>query len=353
MLLAPAVLLVALLLPFAGPAAAQSVDQALIASGDASARVEATSTRLAAIRSDRERRLAALAIATSAEIRASSALDAAGTSGGTDRLARRARALYMAGGPAADYVAVLASGSVPETLDRVAAVERVLRADQQAARRAFGRVDALRRSAEQARVAASAATAIAGEVAAYDRQMSSLLVEQQALLAVAGVRLRVAVAARERAVAARERARAARAAVAAAARQRAGPAPSAPSADFRSLYVAAARTCPGLSWTVLAAIGQVESAHGENAGTSSAGAQGPMQFLPSTFAAVAVDGDSDGDTDIADPADAVFSAAAYLCGNGAGQTGEALRGALWAYNHATWYVDLVLRLAGNYGSPPG
>ena len=78
------------------------------------------------------------------------------------------------------------------------------------------------------------------------------------------------------------------------------------------------KTCHGLSWTVLAAIGQVESGHGSNASTSYAGAQGPMQFMPATFAAYAVDGDHDGDKDIMDPADAIFSAAHYLCANGAG-----------------------------------
>ncbi len=47
---------------------------------------------------------------------------------------------------------------------------------------------------------------------------------------------------------------------------------------------AAARYCPGLSWTVLAAIGQIESDDGQNMGPSTAGALGPMQFLPSTWA---------------------------------------------------------------------
>ena len=45
----------------------------------------------------------------------------------------------------------------------------------------------------------------------------------------------------------------------------------------------AARYCPGMSWTVLAAIGQIESGDGANVGPSSAGAEGPMQFLPSTW----------------------------------------------------------------------
>jgi soluble lytic murein transglycosylase-like protein len=116
-------------------------------------------------------------------------------------------------------------------------------------------------------------------------------------------------------------------------------------ADFRKLYVRSAKTCPGLSWTVLAAIGQVESGHGRNPSTSYAGAQGPMQFLPSTFAAYAVDGDQDGDVDIMDPADAIFTAAHYLCANGGGQGADGLHNAIWHYNHAEWYVALVLKLA--------
>jgi membrane-bound lytic murein transglycosylase B len=122
--------------------------------------------------------------------------------------------------------------------------------------------------------------------------------------------------------------------------------------DFRRIYVAAARTCTGLSWSVLAAIGQVESGHGRNAGTSYAGAQGPMQFLPSTFAGYAVDGNHDGRTDIFDPVDAIFTAAHYLCANGAGRGGQSLYRAIWHYNHADWYVQLVLKIAGQLASNP-
>ena len=122
-------------------------------------------------------------------------------------------------------------------------------------------------------------------------------------------------------------------------------------ATYRELYIAAATTCRGLGWPLLAAIGQVESNHGRNAGVSSAGARGPMQFLPSTFAAVGVDGDGDGLADIDNPFDAVYSAARYLCESGAGRgTPEALHDAVFAYNHSEEYVRTVLALADAYAA---
>jgi hypothetical protein len=119
-------------------------------------------------------------------------------------------------------------------------------------------------------------------------------------------------------------------------------------ADFLRLYRAAAATCRGLPWTVLAAIGTVETGNGANTSTSSKGAMGPMQFLPSTFVAYAVDGDGDGVANIQDPADAIYSAARYLCAWGAGLGGQSLYAAVFAYNHADWYVRDVLRLAIAY-----
>ena len=119
-------------------------------------------------------------------------------------------------------------------------------------------------------------------------------------------------------------------------------------ATYRELYVQSARYCPGLSWHVLAAIGQVESGHGRNAGRSSAGALGPMQFLPSTWSYYGVDGDGDGRADITSAYDAVPAAALYLCRNGAGRGGKDLSSAVFAYNHADWYVRLVLGLAARY-----
>ena len=111
----------------------------------------------------------------------------------------------------------------------------------------------------------------------------------------------------------------------------------------------AARYCPGLSWTVLAAIGQIESADGQNMGPSSAGALGPMQFLPSTWRIWGIDGFGEtGHPNIMNPYDAVPSAARLLCADGAASSGQGLRNAIFDYNHATWYVNEVLTLAGEY-----
>ena len=89
-------------------------------------------------------------------------------------------------------------------------------------------------------------------------------------------------------------------------------------ASYLELYRRSAALCPGLSWTVLAAIGQVESGHGRNNGPSSAGALGPMQFMPATWrptasTATGTAGPTSGARTTRCPA-----AAKYLCANGAG-----------------------------------
>ncbi|MGH3290426.1 MAG: lytic transglycosylase domain-containing protein [Trebonia sp.] len=126
-------------------------------------------------------------------------------------------------------------------------------------------------------------------------------------------------------------------------------------ANYLQLFQeSAARYCPGLSWTVLAAIGQIESSDGRNPGPSTAGALGPMQFLPSTWAAWGIDGFGDtGAPDIMNPFDAVPSAARLLCADGAASGGAGLRQAIFDYNHATWYVDEVLTLAAEYAREYG
>jgi hypothetical protein len=121
-------------------------------------------------------------------------------------------------------------------------------------------------------------------------------------------------------------------------------------ASYLELYRKSAGVCPGLSWTVLAAIGQVESSHGRNNGPSSAGAQGPMQFMPATWKAYGVDGDGDGVADIWSPYDAVPSAANYLCANGAGQGGRKLEKAIWFYNHSWSYVAKVMAVSRGYAA---
>ncbi len=98
----------------------------------------------------------------------------------------------------------------------------------------------------------------------------------------------------------------------------------------------------GVPWEVLAAINSIETNYGQNLNTSSAGAVGWMQFEPSTWAkyGVAVDGHSVPNP--YDPRDAIFAAAKYLAAAGAQQD---IAKAVYAYNHATWYVDEVMARA--------
>jgi murein DD-endopeptidase MepM/ murein hydrolase activator NlpD len=101
----------------------------------------------------------------------------------------------------------------------------------------------------------------------------------------------------------------------------------------------------GIPWPVLAAINKVESNFGQNMGPSSAGAIGWMQFMPSTWAEWGTDGNGDGVADPWNAEDAIVSAARYLAAAG-GATDIAR--AVYAYNHADWYVTEVLDLAQLY-----
>src|SRR5215469_5734197 len=129
-------------------------------------------------------------------------------------------------------------------------------------------------------------------------------------------------------------------------------APAGRPASYLDLFKAsAAEYCPGLSWTVLAAIGQIESGDGTNMGPSTAGALGPMQFLPSTWARWGIDAFGEtGPPNVFDPYDAVPSAARMLCADGAAAGGQSLYNAIFDYNHAKWYVNEVLALAAEYAA---
>jgi cell wall-associated NlpC family hydrolase len=127
-------------------------------------------------------------------------------------------------------------------------------------------------------------------------------------------------------------------------------------AAMLTLYRAAAATCSGLPWTVLAAIGTVESGNGTSdlpgvhAGANAAGAEGPMQFEPPTFAAYDTPvppGGANPPTPY-DPVDAVYAAARMLCANGAAG-GVDVPAAVFAYNHDDAYVAKVLSLAQAFG----
>ena len=102
-------------------------------------------------------------------------------------------------------------------------------------------------------------------------------------------------------------------------------------------------------WQVLAAINEIETDYGRNLSVSTAGAVGWMQFLPSTWKRWGVDANGDGIADPYNPADAIFSAARYLHAAGASKN---VGNAVFAYNHAGWYVQSVLLRAELIGGMP-
>jgi hypothetical protein len=101
-------------------------------------------------------------------------------------------------------------------------------------------------------------------------------------------------------------------------------------------YYRAAERRFAVRWEVLAAVNLVESAFNKLRSRSYAGAQGPMQFLPSTWDAYGMGGD------IRDPRDAIMGAANYLSASGAP---EHYRRALFAYNPADAYVEAIMSYA--------
>jgi murein DD-endopeptidase MepM/ murein hydrolase activator NlpD len=105
----------------------------------------------------------------------------------------------------------------------------------------------------------------------------------------------------------------------------------------------------GIPWEVLASINKIETGFGTNMGPSSAGALGWMQFLPSSWEAFGLDANGDGKEDPYNPVDAICAAAHYLKLSGGSKD---LYQAIFAYNHADWYVQEVLTYARAYGKLP-
>jgi hypothetical protein len=111
----------------------------------------------------------------------------------------------------------------------------------------------------------------------------------------------------------------------------------------------AAGTAYGVPWQVLAAINEVETDYGRDLSVSSAGAEGWMQFLPSSWETYGVDANGDGYKDPYNPADAIFAAARYLRAAGAATN---VRGAIFSYNHSQAYVESVMLRAKLLGGTP-
>lgn len=111
--------------------------------------------------------------------------------------------------------------------------------------------------------------------------------------------------------------------------------------ELRTLYEAA-EAATGIPWSFLAAINLIETGFGRIDGLSTAGAQGPMQFLPTTWEEV-----SDGDID--DPRDAIPAAARYLVRRGGP---DDMARALWGYNNSDAYVAAVTHYADLFRDDP-
>jgi Transglycosylase SLT domain len=111
-----------------------------------------------------------------------------------------------------------------------------------------------------------------------------------------------------------------------------------PPSNLIPVYKAAGRRYH-IPWQVLAAINGIETDYGRNLNVSSAGAIGWMQFMPATWSQYAVAVAGQGKPNPYDPRAAIYAAAHLLAANGGARN---LRQAIFAYNHASWYVDAVL-----------
>jgi membrane-bound lytic murein transglycosylase B len=337
----PVLLGVLLVSGFVGPPA--SADDL----GDARAQATAAADRLAVLQARIGRAQAAYEAALASvgqrvidSVAAHTAgQDAARAAGSAQaRVGNSARALYIAGGQSALVASALGATNSHDLALRITTAARVMSGVRSEAERADRAADEAMAAASRAAAGADRAIVTADRIGARAAALGALLGEAQAELDRLSSRARGLQEARD----AERQLAAARAAAYGAVGAAAGAVQAQlPPAAYFALYRAAAQTCPGMPWTLLAAVGQVESGHGRNNGPSSAGAVGPMQFMPSTFARYAVDGDHDGVASPWSPADAVFTAARYLCVNGAGSPAT-VRQALFAYNRAQWYVDLVL-----------
>lgn len=117
------------------------------------------------------------------------------------------------------------------------------------------------------------------------------------------------------------------------------------SEDAKRELAAKAANAYGIPTELLIAVWKIESGmQMKTTKKSSAGADGPFQFMPGTWRGYAVDGNGDGVKDINDAQDAAYGAAKLLAANGANR-GD-YRRALYSYNHADWYVNKVLAMAG-------
>jgi soluble lytic murein transglycosylase-like protein len=119
--------------------------------------------------------------------------------------------------------------------------------------------------------------------------------------------------------------------------------PTAPADELLDLY-REAEAATGVGWNYLAAINLVETRFGSIAGLSTAGAQGPMQFMPETWAAYGKGGD------VNSPRDAIMGAGRLLAATGFASSPDR---AIYAYNHADEYVRAVTDYAAILADDPG